>query len=120
MVFNGFARPTQPGTLLVVADERRYQKLPSARHEVLFGRGEDDVHVAVGVDDPYVSRKQGMLLCDGQDWRLRNIGRLPIRLVDESMVLTGQELALRTGCTPLLVEEPGVSMHSPELSATKL
>jgi hypothetical protein len=23
-------------------------------------------------------------------------------------------------CTPLLVEEPGVSMHSPELSATKL
>jgi hypothetical protein len=115
MVFNGFARPTPPGTLLVVADEHRYQKLPSAHHEVLFGRGEDDVHVAVGVDDPYVSRRQGMLLCDGQEWRLRNIGKLPIRLVDESMVLTGQELALRTGCTPLLVGAPVHRVHLVEI-----
>jgi hypothetical protein len=60
MVFNGFARSTPPGTILVVADERRFQKLPSADFEVFFGRGQDDVHVAVGVDDPYVSRKQGL------------------------------------------------------------
>lgn len=115
MVFNGFARPTPPGTLLVVAEERRYQKLPSARHEVLFGRGGDDVHVAVGVDDPYVSRKQGMLVCDGVEWRLRNLGKLPIRLVDESMVLTGQELPLRTGCTPLLVGAPAHRVHLVEV-----
>jgi len=115
MVYNGFARTTPPGTLLVVADERRYQKLPTADHEVLFGRGEDDVHVAVGIDDPYVSRKQGMLLCDGREWRLRNIGRLPIRLVDESMVLAGQELSLRTGCTPLLVGAPVHRVHLVEI-----
>ncbi|HEX4787158.1 MAG TPA: hypothetical protein VH372_01765 [Actinospica sp.] len=115
MVFNGFAQSTPPGTLLVVADERRYQKLPSAHHEVLFGRGEDDVHVAVGVDDPYVSRRQGILACDGREWRLRNIGKLPIRLVDESMVLSGQELALRTGCTPLLVGAPVHRVHLVEV-----
>jgi len=115
MVFNGFARSTPPGTILVVADERRFQKLPSADFEVFFGRGQDDVHVAVGVDDPYVSRKQGLLLCDGREWRLRNIGRLPIRLVDESMVLTGHELALKPGCTPLLVGAPAHRVHLVEV-----
>lgn len=115
MVFNGFARSTPPGTILVVADERRFQKLPSADFEVFFGRGQDDVHVAVGVDDPYVSRKQGLLLCDGREWRLRNIGKLPIRLVDESMVLTGHELALRSGCTPLLVGAPAHRVHLVEV-----
>ena len=115
MVFNGFARSTPPGTILVVADERRFQKLPSADFQVFFGRGQDDVHVAVGVDDPYVSRKQGLLLCDGREWRLRNIGKLPIRLVDESMVLTGHELALRSGCTPLLVGAPAHRVHLVEV-----
>jgi len=115
MVFNGFARSTPPGTILVVADERRFQKLPSADFEVFFGRGRDDVHVAVGVDDPYVSRKQGLLLCDGREWRLRNIGKLPIRLVDESMVLTGHELPLKSGCTPLLVGAPAHRVHLVEV-----
>jgi len=115
MVFNGFARPTPPGTILVVADERRFQKLPSADYEVFFGRGQDDVHVAVGIDDPYVSRRQGALMYDGREWRLRNIGRLPIRLVDESMILTGHELTLRTGCTPLLVGAPAHRVHLVEV-----
>jgi hypothetical protein len=115
MVFSGFTRSTPPGTILVVADERQYQKKPSADYEVLFGRGGDDVHLTVGVDDPYVSRKQGALLCDGQGWRLRNVGKLPIRLVDESMVLTGHELNLRTGCTPLLVGAPSHRVHLVEV-----
>jgi hypothetical protein len=115
MAFNGFTRATLPGTILVVADERQYRKKPSTDHEVLFGRGQDDVHVAVGVGDPYVSRKQGMLVCDGFGWRLRNIGKLPIRLVDESMVLAGHELALRTGCTPLLVGAPAHRVHLVEV-----
>ena len=115
MVFNGFARSTPPGTILVVAEERRFQKMPSAHFEVFFGRGLDDVHIAVGIDDPYVSRKQGLLLCDGHEWRLRNIGRLPIRLVDESMVLTGHELSLRPGCTPLLVGAPVHRVHLVEV-----
>jgi hypothetical protein len=115
MVFNGFSHSARPGTILVVAEERSFQKLPSARFEVFFGRGEHDVHLAVGVDDPYVSRKQGLLLCDGREWRLRNIGKLPIRLVDESMVLTGHELALRTGCTPLLVGAPAHRVHLVEV-----
>lgn len=115
MVFSGFTRSTLPGTILVVADERQYQKKPSANHEVLFGRGGDDVHLTVGPDDPYVSRRQGALVCDGRGWRLRNIGKLPIRLVDESMVLTGHELALRTGCTPLLVGAPSHRVHLVEV-----
>ena len=115
MVFNGFEGATPPGTILVVAEDRRYRKLPRADYEVLFGRSEDDVHIAVGIDDPYVSRKQGMLVCDGQEWRLRNIGRLPIRLVDESMVLAGHELALKTGCTPLLVGAPVHRVHLVEI-----
>ena len=115
MVFNGFARTTPPGTILVLADERRFQKLPSADFEVFFGRSQDDVHLAVGVDDPYVSRRQGLLLCDGHEWRLRNIGKLPIRLVDESMVLTGHELALKSGCTPLLVGAPAHRVHLVEV-----
>lgn len=115
MGFNGFVRATPPGTILVVADERRFQKLPSPDYEVLFGRGQDDVHVAVGIDDPYVSRRQGALVCDGREWRLRNIGRLPIRLVDESMILTGHELALKTGCTPLLVGAPSHRVHLVEV-----
>jgi hypothetical protein len=115
MEFNGFARSTPPGTILLLADDRSYQKKPSADFEVFFGRGQDDVHLAVGVDDPYVSRRQGLLLCDGREWRLRNIGRLPIRLVDESMVLTGHELALRAGCTPLLVGAPAHRVHLVEV-----
>ena len=115
MEFNGFARSTPPGTILLLADDRSYQKLPSADFEVFFGRGQDDVHLAVGVDDPFVSRRQGLLLCDGREWRLRNIGRLPIRLVDESMVLTGHELTLRTGCTPLLVGAPAHRVHLVEV-----
>jgi hypothetical protein len=115
VAFSGFGEPAQPGTILVVADEWRYQKLPSAGYEVYFGRAEDDVHVAVGVGDPYVSRRQGMLVCDGREWRLRNIGRLPIRLVDESMVLSGHELALRPGCTPLLVGAPVHRVHLVEV-----
>ena len=115
MGFSGFGEPARPGTILVVADELRYQKLPSAGFEVYFGRAEDDVHVAVGVGDPYVSRRQGMLVCDGREWRLRNIGRLPIRLVDESMVLSGHELPLRAGCTPLLVGAPVHRVHLVEV-----
>jgi hypothetical protein len=113
--FSGFGEPARPGTILVVADESRFQKLPSAGYEVYFGRAEDDVHLAVGVGDPYVSRRQGMLVCDGREWRLRNIGRLPIRLVDESMVLSGHELPLRAGCTPLLVGAPVHRVHLVEV-----
>ena len=106
MGFEGFGGATPAGTIVVVAGETHYQKQLGEHCEVLFGRGGDDVHLAVGIDDPYVSRRQGLLLCDGYEWRLRNIGKLPIRLIDETMVLTGHELALKTGCTPLLVGAP--------------
>jgi hypothetical protein len=111
----GFGGAAPVGTLLVVAEDRRFQKKLGPHCEVLFGRGGDEVHLAVGMDDPYVSRRQGLLLCDGYEWRLRNIGKLPIRLVDETMVLTGHELALRTGCTPLLVGAPAHRVHLVEV-----
>jgi hypothetical protein len=110
-----FVQPSPPGTILVLSDERRYQKQPSVDYQVLFGRGGDDVHLAVGVDDPYVSRRQGALAWDGQDWQLRNLGRLPIRLIDDSMILQGQQLRLRTGCTPLLVGAPAHRVHLVEV-----
>ncbi|MBR7836304.1 FHA domain-containing protein [Actinospica durhamensis] len=115
MGFEGFGGATPAGTILVVAEDRHYRKQLGQDCEVLFGRGGDDVHLAVGIDDPYVSRRQGLLLCDGSQWRLRNIGKLPIRLVDETMVLTGHELALKTGCTPLLVGAPIHRVHLVEV-----
>ena len=115
MGFEGFGGATPAGTILVRAEDRQYRKQLGQDCEVLFGRGGDDVHLAVGIDDPYVSRRQGLLLCDGYQWRLRNIGKLPIRLVDETMVLTGHELALKTGCTPLLVGAPIHRVHLVEL-----
>jgi hypothetical protein len=115
MEFEQVAGASPAGTIFVVTEDRSFQKQLGPHCEVLFGRGGDDVHVTVGIDDPYVSRRQGLLLCDGFQWRLRNIGRLPIRLVDETMVLTGHELPLKAGCTPLLVGAPVHRVHLVEV-----
>ena len=94
-----------PGTLFVFAEEGGYA-VPPRRFRLLFGRGKGDVHVAIGTHDPYVSRLHGVLSCDGREWWLRNEGRLPIHLPDDLMVLSGHELPMEPGYTPLFINTP--------------
>jgi len=96
--------PAPPGTLFVLSEQGGYA-MPPRRFALLFGRGseDDDVHVPVGTDDPYISRCHGRLICDGERWWLRNTGRLPIRLPAEALLLSGQEMLLTPGYLPLLI-----------------
>lgn len=101
--------PSSPqGTLFVLASRGGISVLPSARFTVYFGRNEPDVHVCVGEDDRRVSRRQGMLCCDGGRWTIRNLGRAPIRFPGSQLLLRGQEELLPVAYTPLFIRtEPG-------------
>ncbi|HTJ71067.1 MAG TPA: FHA domain-containing protein [Actinospica sp.] len=94
-----------PGTLFALAVEGGFA-VPPRPFQLHFGRGKGDVHVAIGTHDPYVSRLHGILTCDGREWWLRNEGRLPIYLPDDLMVLSGHELAMEPGYTPLFINTP--------------
>ncbi|WP_203658139.1 FHA domain-containing protein [Actinocatenispora rupis] len=99
-----------PGTIFVLGADGGYA-VPPRRFSLYFGRGTDDVHVTVGGDDPYVSRLQGRLVCDGHDWWVRNEGRLPIQLPGDSLLLSGHELLMDPGYTPLLIGSPRRRTH---------
>jgi hypothetical protein len=94
-----------PGAIFVRAAAGGYAA-PPGNFAVRFGRGRSSVQVAIGVRDPYISRLQGVLSCDGREWWLRNEGRLPIHLPHEAMVLSGHCLPLVSGYTPLLIHTP--------------
>jgi hypothetical protein len=94
-----------PGTLFALAAGGGFA-VPPRPFELLFGRGTGDVHVAIGTHDPYVSRLHGILRCDGREWWLRNEGRLPIYLPDDLMVLSGHELPMAPGYTPVFINTP--------------
>jgi hypothetical protein len=51
--------PAPPGMLFVLAEEGGYA-VPPRTYTLLPGRDRDELHVAVGTEDPYVSRKQGV------------------------------------------------------------
>jgi hypothetical protein len=106
----GGVPPAQPGTLFALAAEGGFL-VPPGGFRLLFGRGREGVHVVVGSGDPYVSRLHGVLGCNGIEWRLRNEGRLPIHLQDGAMVLSGGELALEHGYTPLRISTPSKRSH---------
>jgi hypothetical protein len=91
-----------PGTIFALAAAGGF-KVPPRKFTLHFGRGRDDVHVPIGVNDPYVSRLQGVLVGDGREWWVRNEGRLPIQLPGEAMLLSGHELPIECGYTPLLI-----------------
>ncbi|MGH3387982.1 MAG: hypothetical protein ACRDOO_03805 [Actinomadura sp.] len=95
--------PSPVGTLYLLAATGGIAVEPRRNFAVLFGRNEPDVHVCFGADDPYVSRTQGRLLCDGAAWWIRNEGRLPLRLPKSALLLSGEEAPLREGYTPLFV-----------------
>ncbi|MEV0643766.1 FHA domain-containing protein [Phytomonospora sp. NPDC050363] len=91
-----------PGTIFALADAGGYA-VPLRKFTLHFGRGRDDVHVPIGVNDPSVSRLHGVLSCDGSEWWIRNTGRLPIEIPGAPMLLSGHEALISPGYTPMLI-----------------
>ncbi len=108
--------PAPPGTIFVLAPEGGYA-VPPRTYTLLFGHERDEVHVPVGTDDPYVSRKQGVFTCVGREWWLRNIGSRPIELSGR-MLLTGHEKRMEPGYTPLVIRSSGRRSHLLEVRVT--
>jgi hypothetical protein len=102
--------PAPPGTIFALAADGGFA-VPPRKFTLHFGRGKDDVHVPVGVNDPYVSRLHGVLVGDGREWWIRNKGALPIRLPGEAMLLSGHELPVGPGYTPLFIDSPKRGSH---------
>jgi hypothetical protein len=98
------------GTIFVLGADGGYA-VPPRKFTLYFGRGRDDVHVAVGEDDPYVSRVHGKLVCDGSNWWIRNQGRLPIQLPGDALLLSGNEMRMTPGYTPLIIASAGRRSH---------
>jgi hypothetical protein len=99
-----------PGTIFVLAADGGFC-VPPRRFTLHFGRAKDDVHVAVGTSDPHVSRVHGVLACDGREWWIRNTGKLPIQFPGETMLLSGHELPMQPGYTPLIIGSPRRQSH---------
>lgn len=130
MNFRGQTLPGDPdgscskmhaGTLIVVGPERGYAAPPSPGKEVSFGRNRDEVHVPIGADDQNVSRQHGVFTCWGSgstwEWRLRNSGNRPIKLLScglvpgRDLLLAGQERPLAPGYSPLVINPSGERSH---------
>lgn len=92
-----------PGSIFVLAAAGGFAAPPKEKFEVVFGRKEPDVHVCIGEDDPRMSRLQGRLVCSGTEWWLRNEGKLPIRLPQSRFLLSGNEIPLTEGYSPLFI-----------------
>ncbi|GAA4216424.1 FHA domain-containing protein [Actinocatenispora rupis] len=91
------------GTLFVTGAHGGLRVAPDTAFEVVFGRNEPDVHVCVGADDPYVSRRQGTITCDRSRWFVTNVGGATIRYPRRPPVLTGQRAELAASYVPLFV-----------------
>lgn len=99
----GRVPPAPPGSIFVLGVAGGFAAPPRDRFEVVFGRKEPDVHVCIGADDPRMSRLQGRLVCSGSEWWLRNEGKLPIRLPQSRFLLSGNEIPLNEGYSPLFI-----------------
>lgn len=99
----GRVPPAPPGSIFVLAEGGGFAAPPRQRFELLFGRKAPDVHVCIGADDPRMSRFQGRITCAGEQWWLRNDGKLPIRLPQSRFLLSGNEIALTEGYSPLFI-----------------
>jgi hypothetical protein len=99
--------PAPARTMFVLGEKGGYAATPVATNRLVLGRNSYDVHITVGAGDWYVSREHATLYCggnaSGSTWRLRNDGRLPIRIPDTAELLHKQEIALPTGYTPLYI-----------------
>jgi hypothetical protein len=102
------------GTLFALGDTDGYAMTPRS-FTLLFGRGEGEVHVPVGLGDQHVSRLQGELICDGRSWRVRNTGRLPLHSPGRPMLLRGHDVLLQPGYTPLVISTSPTRAHLLEI-----
>jgi hypothetical protein len=91
-----------PGAIFVIGDQGGWA-VPPRKFTLQFGRDEDEVHVPLGIDDPHISRQQGVFVCDGFEWWLENRGRLPIQLPGRPMLLRGHGCRMISGYTPLII-----------------
>lgn len=99
-----------PGTIFVLGTGGGYV-VPPRTFTLHFGRADGDVHVAIGANDPYVSRQHGVLLCDGRDWWVQNNGRLPIQLSDGTLLLSGHDTSIAPGYAPMTIASPRNRTH---------
>jgi len=107
----GQVPPAPPGSLFVLAADGGFAAPPTPGFEVVFGRKEPDVHVCIGPDDPRMSRFQGRITRGGVEWLLRNEGRLPIRLPQSRFLLSGNEVPLGEGYSPLFIRTSSRREH---------
>ncbi|MEU6721126.1 FHA domain-containing protein [Nonomuraea sp. NPDC046802] len=98
--------PAPIGTLFAMGPNGGIRVAPDAEFELLFGRGEPDVHICVGGDDPHVSRRHGRIAREGARWVLHNIGKLAIRFPGSQLVLGGHHAEIPMGYTPLFIVAP--------------
>jgi hypothetical protein len=107
--------PAPPGAIFALAADGGFA-VPPREFTLRFGRAKDDVHVPIGVTDPYVSRSHGEVVGDGREWRVRNNkGSLPIQLPGDVLLLAGQEMPLAPGYTPLFISSSKRRSHLLEL-----
>ena len=104
-----------PGTLVARSVGSDLAFGPKAGRAVLFGRQADDVHICVGPDDLGVSRRHGVLSCDGVGWSLRNLGRRPLRLPTGELHTNAEPAPLAIGYTPVVVPGFGDRQHLLEI-----
>jgi len=110
----GGVPPAPPGAIYVKSAQSGFY-VPPRRFVLYFGRASEEVHVPVGPDDPYVSRRHGVLSGDAGAWWLGNEGRRPIQLPGGDLVLRGHELSMAAGYTPLVIQTPNGRSHLVEI-----
>lgn len=109
------AAPEAPnGTIFVLSAYGGYAVTPR-RFKLFFGREREDVHVVIGADDPHVSRLHGLLARQGNEWWMRNTGRLPIRLPGGRLLLSEHEMPVPNGYLPVLIGQPRGREHLLEI-----
>ncbi|MFE3541391.1 FHA domain-containing protein [Nocardia sp. NPDC059177] len=98
----GGVPPAPLGTIFVLGTDGGFA-VPPREFTMYFGRSADDVHIPVGVCDERVSRRHGAFEYDGQQWRISNLGQLPIEFPGEALLLNGQQRAIEPGYTPMFI-----------------
>jgi hypothetical protein len=91
---------------------------PADGRQIYFGRDRNMVHVCIGEDDPKVSRHHGTLTYHDGRWRVRNTGRLPIRLASRLLFPDEDPIALGTGFTQMFVQSSPGRLHLLEVFVT--
>jgi hypothetical protein len=108
-----------PGTIFVLGPYGGVVAEPRAGATVSFGRNLPEVDVGIGAEDDRISRRHGILTCTGGRWRLRNLGRFPLRLPGAVMVFAETDpVELSEGYTPIFLRSPSGHEHLLEVRIT--